>query len=134
VLANAKKVGIGVMKAFLQWIWNILIAIDQLGNTIAGGNPDITISARVGYFANLSSNRTFYYYWSFLEFVIDLTFYPLDGPKHCLKSLEDDNEECHVHGSDLMRALLGLIAVTACVLICIVTWTAYLFGHRPKQS
>ena len=28
-----------------QYIWNILIAIDQLGNTLIGGDPDETISS-----------------------------------------------------------------------------------------
>lgn len=28
--------------------WNILISIDQLGNTITGGDPDETISSRSG--------------------------------------------------------------------------------------
>jgi len=32
----------------MPYAFNILIAIDQLGNAIADGNPDNTISARVG--------------------------------------------------------------------------------------
>ena len=123
-----------LMSAVGKWLWNVLVAIDQLGNSIAGGNPDITISARVGYFANKSPNRQFIYYWKFLELVIDFTFYPLDGPKHCLQALESDNEDGHVNGNDLMRAILGIIAVTACVIICVFTWTAYLLGHRPKEG
>jgi len=31
-----------------KWLLNILISIDQLGNTIAGGDPDETISSRLG--------------------------------------------------------------------------------------
>lgn len=120
------------MKSIVKWLWNVLVAIDQLGNTIAGGKPDITISARVGFYANQSDNRTFYYYWKFLEQVIDFTFYPLDGLNHCLQALTNDNEQGHIHGSDLMRSLLGAFAVTACIFISIFTWTAYAFGHRPS--
>ncbi|KZN13614.1 hypothetical protein [Marinomonas sp. TW1] len=120
------------MEAVAKWLWNVLVAIDQLGNAIAGGDPDITISARVGYFANRSPNKRFHYYWKFLERVIDFTFYPLDGPKHCLSSLAKDNEQGHVHGSDFVRAILALIAITACVFISLLTWTAYLLGQRPK--
>lgn len=29
-----------------RWFWNVLIAIDQFGNTLAGGDPDETISSR----------------------------------------------------------------------------------------
>ena len=31
-----------------KWLFNILIGIDQLGNTLAGGDPDETISSRAG--------------------------------------------------------------------------------------
>ena len=31
-----------------QYFWNILIALDQLANTILGGDPDETISSRAG--------------------------------------------------------------------------------------
>ena len=31
-----------------KWLLNILISIDQLGNAIAGGDPDETISSRIG--------------------------------------------------------------------------------------
>ena len=31
-----------------KYFWNILIALDQLGNTLLGGDPDETISSRAG--------------------------------------------------------------------------------------
>lgn len=31
-----------------SYIWNLLIAIDQLGNAVMGGNADETISSRLG--------------------------------------------------------------------------------------
>ena len=31
-----------------QYVWNILISLDQLLNTIMAGNPDETISSRCG--------------------------------------------------------------------------------------
>lgn len=31
-----------------KYVWNLLIALDQLGNAIFGGNPDSTISGRIG--------------------------------------------------------------------------------------
>lgn len=33
---------------FCKYCWNILIAIDQLVNTVFGGDPDETISSRCG--------------------------------------------------------------------------------------
>ena len=35
-------------KGIKKYIWNLLISIDQLGNTILGGDPDETISSRTG--------------------------------------------------------------------------------------
>jgi len=31
-----------------KWLLNILIGLDQLGNALAGGDPDETISSRLG--------------------------------------------------------------------------------------
>lgn len=31
-----------------QYFWNLFIALDQLANTIVGGDPDETISSRCG--------------------------------------------------------------------------------------
>ena len=31
-----------------RYVYNILLAVDQLGNTIASGDPDETISSRLG--------------------------------------------------------------------------------------
>lgn len=30
-----------------RYLWNILVSLDQLGNTLAGGYPDETISSRL---------------------------------------------------------------------------------------
>ena len=37
-----------MFKLLGKWTLNILISIDQLGNTILGGDPDETISSRLG--------------------------------------------------------------------------------------
>lgn len=39
-----KKIGLYIA----QWVLNVLISIDQLVNTIFGGDPDETISSRLG--------------------------------------------------------------------------------------
>lgn len=33
----------------MSWLYGVLVGIDQLGNTVAWGNPDVTVSARVGH-------------------------------------------------------------------------------------
>lgn len=42
------------MKAYF---WNILIAIDQLVNTLCGGDPDETISSRLGKWVISGENK-----------------------------------------------------------------------------
>jgi hypothetical protein len=113
----------------MSWIEGVLIGIDQLGNTIAGGNPDATISARAGYFANINPKRTFIYYWRLMELIINIAFYPLDGANHCLQAYENDRDERHEEGNDIARGVLGIIIIVACVPICVVTWSYWLLSR-----
>ena len=41
-----------------RYFWNILIAIDQFVNTIFGGDPDETISSRMGKWARDGKNNS----------------------------------------------------------------------------
>jgi hypothetical protein len=43
---------------FCKYCWNILIAIDQLVNTLFGGDPDETISSRLGKWTILGNRLT----------------------------------------------------------------------------
>jgi|TARA_B110000902_G_scaffold163392_1_gene186896 hypothetical protein len=72
-------------KAVVLYFFRILIAIDQLGNTIfLGGEPDHTISGRVGHRAFMTKR----WYWLYLEAVIDFIFFW--QPNHCYRSIEWD--------------------------------------------
>lgn len=119
----------------------VLIAIDQLGNAIAGGHPDATISARVGYFSdkapsNPEKDRSNRLYWKSLEKVIDLTFYPIDGKNHCYKAYLKDIRQHYQRGNDLTRVFLSIIILVACPLIAIVLHLLLLFipKWRNKNS
>jgi len=57
---------------------NVLIAIDQLGNTLAFGNPDETISSRAGRCAKKGGNRPCYWLCRMLHLV---------DKNHCEKSI-----------------------------------------------
>ncbi|MFA0811268.1 hypothetical protein [Microbulbifer epialgicus] len=104
-----------------SWVRNVFTAIDQLGNAIAGGNHDATISARCGYFSRIQETP-FRRYWRFLERVINFTFRPVDGPDHCYQSYLWDRAEKHEEGSDFMRAVLGLLVIVFCVPLSLFTW------------
>ncbi len=118
----------------MGWLKGVLVAIDQLGNAIAGGNPDVTISARTGYFANVfKTNLRFY--WKSLEYIIDFTFYPIDGPNHCYQAyLADKEEEKHKLGSDIMRLILSLITIIACIPISIFARIYVLVFPKAKYK
>ena len=102
----------------MWWLKNILIAIDQLGNAISGGNPDNTISATTGYMANFS-NSPYKVFWKILEKIIDFTFYPMDGKGHCISSY--DMEAMHRHdfgnGSVVGKILLAILVITGCTIL-----------------
>jgi hypothetical protein len=80
------------MNKLRQYIWNILISIDQFGNTITGGAPDETISSRLG--------RN--YQGSWIERLVDWGAYVLTGKKnHCEDALEP---ESHQEGAIIAKA------------------------------
>jgi len=47
-----------------RYVWNLLVSIDQLGNTLLGGDPDETISSRAGKYRHK-------WYWRGLAAVLD---------------------------------------------------------------
>ena len=122
------------MKTYFK---NVLVSIDQLGNTICGGEPDNTISARVGYFASKNRGPS-KYYWKLLEKIIDTTFWPIDGPNHCLKAFENDPEETfHDKNGDVFRVLLSFIIIITCVPISILLyflWAVKFLSPKTKLT
>lgn len=66
--------------------YKLWIAQDQLINAIHNGNPDITVSSRVGYMAHNGSKTA-----KAMAAVIDWLFYVTIGQKnHCYESIEWD--------------------------------------------
>ena len=109
----------------MSYFKNVLISIDQLGNTICGGDPDSTISARVGYYA-LTSRSATKYYWLVLQWIIDTTFWPVDGKGHCLQAFESDPEEAfYDNKGDFFRVLLSSIIVITCIPISVILYTIW---------
>ncbi len=62
-----------------KYLWNILISIDQFVNTLFGGDPDETISSRLG---KIYTKSTFAYYVC--------KFLSIFDKRHCQKSIESD--------------------------------------------
>ncbi|WP_299108538.1 hypothetical protein [uncultured Tenacibaculum sp.] len=120
----------------MNFFVNFLISIDQLGNVIAGGNPDNTISSRVGYYTER-------YYppekvplkWKILRNIINFTFYPIDGEDHCKEAyFNDAGEEFDKGTSDIAIAVLAILIVGSCFFIAILFYLLYAFGIvSPKK-
>jgi hypothetical protein len=112
------------------WL-NVLVAIDQLGNAIADGNPDNTISARVGYFASNAHKSEIKVYWKTLEKIIDFGFKPIQGPGHCYSAWLAEADEIDSPGSYPIRIILGLFVAAGCLMISAFIRLAVFLNPRP---
>ena len=71
-----------------RYTYGLWIGQDQLVNAIHAGNPDITVSSKVGYMAEQGSTTAQY-----MEVVIDWMFYKaVKQENHCKQSIERDEE------------------------------------------
>ena len=70
---------------WFKYLWNILIAIDQFVNVLAFGDPDETISSRMGKWLFLPHSTT---KWK-IAYAICIVLHILDKG-HCNKSIEND--------------------------------------------
>lgn len=100
-----------------SYIYRVFVGIDQLGNAVAGGNPDNTISGRTGYFAK-SAHDSVRWYWIILEKLINFTFYPLDGPEHCDQAYRNDELEDYYVLKGIMFFILSIITIASCAILC----------------
>lgn len=61
-----------------RYVWNLLIAVDQLANTVLGGDPDETISSRAAKRANRRG-------WKWIARIVEAI-----DPGHLARAREDD--------------------------------------------
>lgn len=66
-----------------RYIWNLLISIDQLCNTILGGYPDETMSSRMG--KHIARKQNNCYLCRFICRFLDVF-----QKDHCKRSIEND--------------------------------------------
>lgn len=68
-----------------KFLWNILIGVDQLANTLLGGAPDETISARAG------RGKGTRWYWTIVAKVLDKI-----DPHHTNDAVRSEVERKHL--------------------------------------
>ncbi len=121
----------------MRYLGRFFIAIDQLGNVLAGGNPDNTISSRVGYYNSRNYTESqVAWQWRFFEQIIDVTFYPIDGPNHCHEAYYSDSGEVFDENTknELLVFLSAIIIIPSCIIIGFFLYSLYVFGVvSPKQ-
>ena len=121
----------------MSYLGNFFVWIDQLGNVIAGGNPDNTISSRVGYYnQHYTSEEKTPWQWRFFERIINFTFRPIDGENHCHEAFHNDaGEDFDKNTKNILVAILAaVIIIPSCVLICVLLYLLYAIGIvSPKN-
>lgn len=77
-----------IFSGLKRYRYSLWISTDQLVNAIHNGNPDVTISSKVGYMAERGSKTA-----QTMASVIDLLFKLAVGQEnHCQASIERDEE------------------------------------------
>lgn len=119
----------------MKYLSNFFISIDQLGNVLAGGNPDNTISSRIGFYTQNPDENKIPIRWRFFRNIIDFTFYPIDGKNHCKESyFNDAGEDLDEGTSDFAVAFLAILIIPSCLLIVLLLYTLWIFGIvSPKE-
>lgn len=119
----------------MGYIKNILVAIDQLGNTIASGNPDTTISGRTGYYANHAITLT-KWYWVMLQYIINFTFYPVDGYGHCHAAYHKEKGETYQPAKGIIvMFILSFITIGSCFIIAPILYILLMLKLvEPKEN
>jgi hypothetical protein len=111
---NYQKFYIGrVLNATSQWFNAVIIF----------GNPDVSISARIGEH-NYFYNDLFY---KLCGWIVDKTFYPIDGKYHCKQAYLRDRKEDYTVGKGWIigEVLMCIIVVIACVVLAPFFWGYY---------
>jgi len=115
-----------VKRALSVIILNLLLNIDRLGNALCGGHYKLTVSGRVGYFAYEKENL----YWNILQWIINNTFHPLDGPNHCWNAFKWESSTDYRRGNDIALALLSVIVLIVCSILAPIIWFIACFKAR----
>ena len=94
----------------MKYIHNLLLAIDRVGNAIAGGNASNTISARVGHTAPQPKKIL----WKTTRACIDWCFEPIDGKGHCQQAANDERHYDFAAGSAFGLAVIIIFVLVIC--------------------
>jgi len=70
--------------------------------------------------------RPYVWYWNILAFVVNLTFYPWDGPGHCAQAYEKEKvNEFFYTENPVALFLLSLFTLGSCIIMAPIFWVIY---------
>lgn len=119
----------------MGYLRNIFVSVDQLGNALAGGDPDNTISARIGFYNHhkhvngvSASPHPVKWYWKAFEDIVDTTFRPVDGDGHCHEAYHSDaGEFFDPHTKNWAVGVLSVLIIGSCIPLFIIFRVVGLF-------
>lgn len=74
-----------------RYIFNLLVSVDELGSALTGGDPDETISSRLGKSQRGDYGPKWQRTLAPMAQMVDWVFHSLTGQvNHCAQSIEED--------------------------------------------
>ncbi|WP_372646145.1 hypothetical protein [Ancylomarina sp.] len=119
----------------MSYLSNFFVSLDQLGNTLAGGHPDNTISARIGYY-NYHDDycKETALHWRLFRQIVDTTFYPVYGEGHCHEAYYNEAGEYFDDTKNWAIAILAIFIIPCCLPIGLILYTLFISGIvSPKD-
>jgi hypothetical protein len=108
----------------IYYLHNKFVAIDQLLNACFGGDADLTISARIGFFSLRcrqhpnSYGKCYRWYWIIHEKIADWAWKPTDGPRHCLEAyIADQYEDYRCKNWWVFLILMSIVIIIVSVIV-----------------
>jgi hypothetical protein len=99
-----------------SYIGKNLNSLSQAGNTLSDGDIDVSISGRIGH--NMIVNPT--KFWKACRWVVDGTFWIIEGVGHCERAYEIDIGEVYTAGGKwYWLTLLSIFIITVCSIMLI---------------
>lgn len=125
----------------MNYLKRNLVAFDQALNAICDGNPDNTVSARLGYFRSTYPDERL---WKILSGTVDTLFWFIEGHSHCYRAYLNDRHETFSAGSRYAKWALtfGVIATFVLLIVPFVlanvfarfAWRTKLHQPPPKDG
>ncbi len=97
---------------FVRWL-------DQTGNFIANGDPDSTISARIGHHTRPEVKYPGRF-WLWMRDIVDWAFYPWDGPGHCGGAYVYDRHERFRAVGWFSGPVMAVFVVLGCAAVVVI--------------